>query len=87
MQGVQRVQRVQREQGMQGEQGIKRAPLTPPSPPALCAEGLSRDRVAAGFFRKFLTSADNSVKIVLALMNVSLYGGVAQLGERCVRNA
>ena len=78
MQGVRRVQRVQ---------GIKRAPLTPPSPPALCAEGLSRDRVAAGFFRKFLTSADNSVKIVLALMNVSLYGGVAQLGERCVRNA
>ena len=40
-----------------------------------------------GFFRKPLTSEDNSDKIVLALMNVSLYGGVAQLGERCVRNA
>ena len=70
-----------------GGAGHQKSPLDAAVPPALCAEGLSRDRVAAGFFRKFLTSADNSVKIVLALMNVSLYGGVAQLGERCVRNA
>ena len=81
MQGVQGVRRVQGAGGAEGAEGAEGAGH------AEGAEGLSRDRVAAGFFRKFLTSADNSVKIVLALMNVSLYGGVAQLGERCVRNA